>query len=207
MFIIRKSLQKLLVLLPFSVVLILLIQHLYDVNVLKSIMSIFENIPEKYRSLILNSLPLLILLYIFKKYNSLKKPFDIRKNIDAQDNPINYLSNLIKGLKMELDLIKVRLNLLTHFSPFPIVMLVIGHTMENNFPIELNNYLVVTFIIVILYFLKILSEYRNYKEILLDIKRFEQSLLTKEKELSDSKIYRQISSNRSVHADKSSYLK
>lgn len=163
-----------------------IIKEIYGIDLLSLMQGILKPIRLE---LIVLSVSLIIIREFYKRYRfhqSLDHLYSISRDFE---NPKAVFEWSIVYINGEIDLLKLKVDILKSFSPIPIIVLFIGGVFEKSKIIDLNTYGIASLILILLYFGWLMTIFSEFSTLRRKLAYYEQHLIMVEnKNLFDKKL-------------------
>lgn len=151
-----------------------IIKDIYDINLVSLIKVILKPFPSGAIVFIV----LLLIIKIFYKRYKFHQSLDYLYNISSDfENPKAVFEWSIAYINGEIDLLKLKVDILKSFSPIPIIILFIGGIFEKGKVIDLNTYSIAVLIFILLYFGWLMNVFSQFSTLRRELAHYEQHLI------------------------------
>ncbi|MEI4801997.1 hypothetical protein WAZ07_11795 [Bacillus sp. FJAT-51639] len=163
-----------------------IIKEIYSINLVSLIQSILKPIPS---GILISIIFLIITRVFYKRYKFIEFLDFLHETKREYENLQAHIEWYIVYVNSEIDLLKLKADILKSFSPIPIIILFIGSIFEKDAVMDLNLYSIMVLIVVLSYFGWLISVYNKFVIVRRKLAYYEQEIIQiKNKDFFNTKI-------------------
>lgn len=172
-------LAELLILVLVIFILSSVIKALYNVDV-------FDYLLSKKDHILFKLSLLLVLLYIVHDFKDRYKWLDFNDHLrDIRFNrkyPEEMTKYWINNTKSQIDIVRMKIDILKSLSPIPVIILFLGKFFDNKLTIDFNNLLVSILACLFVYFISLIKSFYKYSKLQRNLNEYQNLLLKMKRE-------------------------